>query len=77
LLDAQHSDIYGLFEEGMLVDGSEYDIFEALLRSMVCYDSDTRITTDAVVASEWVERYCRPWMGDTETFVVEFCDEYF
>jgi serine/threonine protein kinase len=79
LLDAESSDIYGLaklYEEGMPVDGSEYDIFEALLRSMVRYDSDTRITADAVVASEWVQEYCRPWMGDTETFVIDFCEEY-
>ncbi|KAJ7803789.1 kinase-like domain-containing protein [Mycena olivaceomarginata] len=79
LLDAECEDIYGLaklYEEGMPVDGSEYDIFEALLRSMVRYDSDTRITADAVVASEWVQEYCRPWMGDTETFVIDFCEEY-
>ncbi|KAJ6463435.1 kinase-like domain-containing protein [Mycena sanguinolenta] len=54
--------------------GEEHVAFEALLKSMVRYDPQSRIPADQVIKSAWFQRYCRPRMGDQETFVVELCD---
>ena len=54
--------------------GEEWVEFEALLKSMARYDPQSRISADDVLKSVWFQRYCRPHMGDRETFPVALCD---
>ncbi|KAF7316214.1 Protein kinase [Mycena indigotica] len=56
-------------------EGKERKVLETLLRSMVCYDTQKRLTAEQVVVSEWVAEYCRPQMGPEVTYVVENMDE--
>lgn len=58
------------------IPDEETCVFEMLLKSMVRYDPHERITSDRVVASEWVQKYCFPIMGDAETFVIDVLDDY-
>ncbi|KAF7313368.1 Protein kinase [Mycena chlorophos] len=49
---------------------------EALLRSMLYFDPRLAITAKQLLESDWVRRYCRPFMADELAFDVEFgCDE--
>ncbi|KAF7301036.1 Protein kinase [Mycena indigotica] len=61
------------FRIAFIPDEGERTALEALLRSMVNYDEQARITAEQVVESEWVQRYCVPQMGPASTFVVEYC----
>ncbi|KAJ7220556.1 kinase-like domain-containing protein [Mycena pura] len=65
-----YSFLKGAVGRAMPKGGEEPAAFEALLKSMVRYDQQSRISADDVIKSAWFQRYCRPRMGDQETFVV-------
>ncbi|KAF7311396.1 Protein kinase [Mycena kentingensis (nom. inval.)] len=48
------------------------ELFEALLRRMVCYDVPSRIHAEGVVESTWFKEHCEPNMGYGDKYVVEW-----
>nr|GAT46093.1 protein kinase [Mycena chlorophos] len=65
-------------DDGMPLDPPSVYGLEALLRSILSFDPRLAITAKQLLESDWVRRYCRPFMADELAFDVEFgCDEEF
>ncbi|KAF7316218.1 Protein kinase [Mycena indigotica] len=66
--------IFLKFKSSILRDAEEGKALKEMLRAMVRYDATSRITAEQVLASEWVQTYCRPQMKAEVKFVVENID---
>ncbi|KAF7322163.1 Protein kinase [Mycena kentingensis (nom. inval.)] len=52
----------------------EYGVFESLVRRMVQYDAQERISAEEIVEHRWIREFCRPYMAEDAEYEIGYSE---